>query len=250
MRAICLFLVILFLGSCKINSYILLKDTENTVYAEPPINEQTEYRIAPFDQISFRFYKNSGFEILGGTPDGSANQSSQQLALTNTYNVENDGNIKLPYIGKIKLSGLTLREAEALLETKYNEIFVNPYIIVSVTNRRVIVSSGDGSSKVITLTNNNVSVLEALSLAGGISQRGQTKKVKIFRKVKEGREIYKLDLSTTEGLAYADMPVQANDIIYVEPRKNYAGELVKELAPYLSVISSAVLLLTLSRNIK
>ncbi len=248
MRILSLLIVVFALSSCNINSYIMLKDNENTVFTEPPINDQKEYRIAPYDQITFRFYKNNGFEILGGS-ESTASQSSQQLASSNIYNVESDGQIKLPYLGKVNLNGLTLREAEAFLEDKYDDIFVSPFIIVNVINRRVIVSRGNGASQVVTLQNNNISVLEALSLAGGIDSRGKSKSIKVIRRVLGGHEIYKMDLSSLDGLAMADMPVQANDIIYVDPRKNFAGEAVRELAPYLSIISSALLIFTVSQNL-
>lgn len=95
-----------------------------------------------------------------------------------------------------------------------------------------------------------MTVIEVISVAGGIDTRGKANSIKVLRKTESGpREIFKLDLSTTEGLEMADMAVQANDIIYVEPRKSYGTEVLREIAPYLSIISSAVLLFSVSRNI-
>ncbi len=222
----------------------MLKESKDEEFTPPPIHEQKEYVIAVNDQISFKFYKNNGFEMLGGGINLESGAGSRQDALALTsgvlFTVELDGKVKLPYLGKTELVGLTIRQAEAFLEDKYDDIFVQPFILLSVTNRRVIVSRGDGTSGVVTLSNNNISVLEALSMAGGISQRGKSRNIKVIRKTSTGSEIYKLDLSRTDGLEMAYMPVQANDIIYVEPRKQYLQGILTEIAPYLTLISTAL----------
>ena len=86
---------------------------------------------------------------------------------------------------------------------------------ISVTNRRVIVFPGNGSdAKVLYLSNNNVTLIEAIALAGGIAERGRASRVKLLRKTEKGkREIYKIDLSKVDDqFQYTDIFVQANDI--------------------------------------
>ncbi|HEX4887444.1 MAG TPA: polysaccharide biosynthesis/export family protein [Luteibaculaceae bacterium] len=254
MRIVVYFLLALALGACNINSNIMLKDSKNVRYSAPPLQEIREYRIAPFDQLTFRFYKNNGFEILGvqdleGKGGGASSQSAQMGNMT-PYYVEADGNIKLPYLGKVNLVGKTVREAEAYLEERYGEIFVKPFIILNVINRRVIVSTGNGNSSVVQLSNTYVSVLEALALAGGVDPRGKVKNIKVIRRTAQGNEIYRLNLRTLDGLAMANMPVEANDIIYVEPRKNIASEIAVQLAPYLTLLSTAVLVFSLSQGVR
>ncbi len=240
MRLLAFLIVAVTFSSCNINSYIMLKETKNTVYTEPPVNDHEEYKIAPYDQISFRFYRNNGFDILGiGT--GSAG-----LGSSDAYNVEQNGEVKLPFLGKIKISGYTIRQAETYLENLYDTIFVDPFILLTVSNRRLIVSRGNGLSQMVNITN-NMSVIEAITSAGGIDQRGKTKSIKLIRRVTGGHEIYKLDLSTLDGLAMAEMQVQSNDIIYVDPRKNYVVEILRDVAPYLSIISSAFLIYQTTR---
>lgn len=246
MRFLTFCIVVLALSSCNINSNIILKTDKYTEFTEPPVHLQKEYVIAPNDQLFFKFYKNNGFEMLGSsyTLDGDrSNRSESSQITTGTYfTVEVDGMVKLPYLGKVKLVGKTLREAEAFLESEYDDIFVQPFIILTVNNRRAIVSTGNGNSQVINLDYNNISVLEALSKVGGIAQRGKAKKIKLIRKTETGAEIYKLDLSTIDGIDMAYMPVQANDIIYVEPRKEYLKGILTEIGPYLTLLSTALTL--------
>ena len=82
--------------------------------------------------------------------------------------------------------------------------------------------------------------MEALALAGGITDRGKANTVKLMRRVNGERKIYVMDLSTIEGLSYVDMIVQANDYIYVEPTAELAKGIVSDIAPIISLLSSAL----------
>jgi polysaccharide export outer membrane protein len=94
--------------------------------------------------------------------------------------------------------------------------------------------------------------MEALAMVGGIDARGDASKVKLIRQDPETkvRTIYQLDLSTIDGLPEADIVVQANDIIYVEPLPLLAREFVQEIAPVVSLITTTALLITLVLNVQ
>jgi polysaccharide export outer membrane protein len=51
-----------------------------------------------------------------------------------------------------------------------------------------------------------------------------------------------MDLSTIEGIQYAGMSVQANDILYVEPVPEIAGEVLRDLSPFVTIVTSLALL--------
>jgi polysaccharide export outer membrane protein len=86
--------------------------------------------------------------------------------------------------------------------------------------------------------------MEAIAQAGGITERGKANSVNLIRRENGERKIYKIDLSTVEGLKYVDMVVQANDYIYIEPNADIAKETIKEVAPILSILSSALIIFT------
>ena len=92
--------------------------------------------------------------------------------------------------------------------------------------------------------------MEVIALAGGIAERGRADKVKLMRNVGGKRIVYVLNLSTIEGLKYADMIVQANDYIYIEPTEQLTKELVERAAPIVSLISSTLIVLTFITNLK
>lgn len=242
----------LFMGSCSINKDLLFKTPVGYEYDIPPEVMDVEYRIQPYDQINFRLYSNDGFlliDLTSGSSTGNVNNariSNMQNMIR--YRVEVNGEVKLPTIGNTTLSGMTVREAELYLEELYSEYYVNPYVMLEITNNRVIVMPGaGGSATVITLTNNNTSVLEAIAMAGGVSDRGNSSKIKLIRRSGEGRKVYHIDLSKVDGIDDGDILVQANDIIYVEPVPQLAAEALRDLTPIVALVTSLVVLINIVR---
>ena len=92
--------------------------------------------------------------------------------------------------------------------------------------------------------------MEALAQAGGITERGKANTIKIMRRENGIRKVYTIDLSTIDGLKYADLVLQANDYIYIEPVPRLARELVEEIAPVVSIFSSALIIFTVISNLK
>lgn len=248
MRLYCLLILIampVIFSGCYVNSHIMLKTDRNFVYDTLPEKNTTQYKISPNDVISFRLFANDGFRLIdmasGLEGDGGNNRMMFRSFMS--YLVETDGTARLPIVGPTKLAGYTIREAEFYLEGIYSEYYVKPFVQVQVTNKRVIVfPGGGGDAKVITLENNNTTLIEVLALAGGLSGRGRAAKIKLMRKDENNvRKVYLIDLSTIEGLKYVDMVVQANDYVYVQPVPQVGTEVMKDLAPIISILSSAIL---------
>jgi len=217
----------------------MFKTDQDYVYDNPPADSVgKEYRLAANDMITFQLYTNEGAMILDFTTN---TESGRQQGLTFrefVYMIDSEGFIELPTIGKVNVSGYTLFEAQEMLEGMYENQFNFPYALIQVINRRVIVFRGSGAdAQVVPMTNNNISVVEALALAGGLSARANASKVKLIRKVAGNQEVYLMDLSTIEGIRYANMTVQAGDIIYVEPVPEIASEVLKDVAPFVTIIS-------------
>ena len=237
---------IIWFSSCKIfRSNLMLKTTRDYTY--DALNDTMtvqDYKLAPNDIITARIFSNDGFKII-------------DLSTTNIYQfdinyvIDRDGHAKLPLVGRIPLAGLTVREAEIYLEQVYDTFYVKPFITVKVINKRVIVFPGNGGkAQVLSLTNNNTTVIEVLALAGGIAEDGKAYKVKLIRNnggsVKP--KVYLMDLSEITGITAGNTVVLANDIVYVEPRYRFARTLLGEITPLLSLVTSTFLLYSLIRR--
>ena len=77
-----------------------------------------EYIIQPFDKLNLKIYTNDGFRLIDVQLNAGNNIQNRSAT---SYLVEYDGKVKVPTLGRIKISGLTIREAEQLLEQKYSQ---------------------------------------------------------------------------------------------------------------------------------
>jgi polysaccharide export outer membrane protein len=240
---LCLAFTAMLISSCKLNKEFMFKEPEGFVYNTPNFDSTNlAYRIGPNDFINMDIYTNEGALIIQYTTTAAENVR-QLVSLNLTYSVDVDGFVELPTIGRVKLSGMSISEAQTFLEEKYAFQFKNPFCMLRVINKRVLVFNGDGGTgRVIPLVNQNVSLVEALAEAGGLADRANASRIKLFRKVNEKQEVYQIDLSTIEGIKYGSFAVQSGDIIYVEPVPRRANELLKEAQPFFTATTTFFLL--------
>jgi polysaccharide biosynthesis/export protein len=244
--------LILSLYSCGINRNIMFRELKgsNAVQSDSiPMKPNRDYVISLDDKFSFTLITNNGEKLVTGLP-GGGNSVEQKEALH--YVIRSNGTADLPLLGSISLAGLTVKECEDTLAKLYAEKggYIDPYVQVKLLNQRVIVFPGGGSdAKVVNLTNNNTTLMEALALAGGIADRGRADRIKLIRLVDGKRMLYTIDLSTINGLKYTDMIVQTNDYIYVEPTENVASETLEKVTPIVSIFTSALIIFSFINNL-
>ena len=239
-----IFLFVLFFSSCKVfRSNLMLKTPTDFTYdqLQDSVTKQS-YKIEVNDLVQVRIFSNDGFKIIN-----IENVTGNYARIDLDYLVEQDGRVKLPLVGKVALSGLTIAEAETFLQKIYNDFYVNPFVSVKVVNKRVIIFPGNGGkAQVINLQNNNTTVIETIALGGGIQEDGKAYKVKLIRNDGKNKpKVYLMDLSKIEGIAMGNTVVMANDIIYVEPRYRFAKTLIGEVTPLISLLTSTFLLYSL-----
>lgn len=250
-RIISLLAIVYMVSSCSVNSHIMFKtknDNIEVITEDIPLSPRDAYLISPDDKISFSMFTEDGKTLIDMTAgvSGEGGQSARLMAGGGTsYLVRDDGTVKIPVIGLVPVKGLSVFECQEKLAAEYSKFYEDPFIQVEVVNRRVIVFPGSGGgAMVVPLANNNTTLMEVIALAGGITERGKANVIKVMRKEGDVRKVYQIDLSNMEGLKYADMIVQSNDYIYVEPTKQLTREFLREIMPIVSLISSAILLIT------
>lgn len=224
----------------------MLKTPKDFEFDTIPETSDVEYKIAPNDILSFRLFTNDGFRLIDFTTSTGGNNNNQAMMQNNamfTYLVEHDGYCNLPILGRTFLGNMTMREAELALELKYAELYIDPFVLLDITNRRVTIFPGaEGTGKVITLNNNNTTLIEAIAQSGGLAVRGKAYKIKLIRGALKDPQVYLIDLSTIEGAKKADIILQANDIIYVEPIGITTRQVISEVSPVISVLASLITL--------
>ncbi len=248
--SIALVLTALMFTGCAINRDIMFKTPRDYKFDTLSDTLDLEFRIRPNDMLTFRMFSNDGFKMIDLINENQTSLVSSNRIQFN-YPVLPDGTAKLPVIGTVHVVGLTVREAEVILEERYSQYYQKPFVLLIVNNRRVVVfPGGGGDAKVVALDNNNTTLLEVLAKAGGMSQRGNAHRVKMFRRDGSSRKVMQFDLSTIDNLKYADVVMQADDVIYVQPNPELARELLQEITPIITLLTTTILVIGIVQSFK
>jgi len=217
------------------------------------MSSESNYVIQPGDRFQLEVYTNNGEMLID--PDNllkkelGINQNFQNQVIE--YLVLSDGTVKLPLISYQKIEGMSIDNATEHIADKYSKFYKDAFINIILLNRRVVLFGSNGG-QVIPLKNENMNLLEVLALSGEVNDKSYSNNVRVIRGNLKNPNVQVIDLSTIEGMRKANLQVEANDIIYVEPKKTLFSQALREnIIPYVSVItgiSNAVLLyLTITR---
>lgn len=153
---------------------------------------------------------------VGATTAGST--GSQTIS---GYLVDNSGNIEVPVLGKINVSGLTTEQARQEIRTRASKLFKDPTVNLRFANFRITVVGEVAKPGVYIASNEKVNILDALGLAGDLTIYGKRENIALIRQFADGsRKMIKLDITKSEILNSPYYYLRQNDYIYVEPIKS------------------------------
>ena len=252
-------------SSCRIlypNEMFKQKDYQFFELAKKKLEE---YVIEPGDELTLEVYSRDGFKLVdvlgggfgaqsggtaaGGTTTAGPTTSGSVNGLRHTYLVDKEGFAKLPVLGMLYVKGYTQNELENQLAQRYASLFVNPFVILKVTNRRVFVFKGE-TANVVELNNAPTSLPEVLAKAGGLSRQLKAYNIKIIRGDLANPQVRIINLSTLEGIRTADLTVQSGDIIYIEQKRTVVNDALILLSPVFTAFTTAVSVVVLGLSLK
>ncbi|WP_028903118.1 MULTISPECIES: polysaccharide biosynthesis/export family protein [unclassified Prevotella] len=139
------------------------------------------------------------------------------------YLVDNEGYIKFPIIGALKVVGLTKRQCERMIEDKirpYLSENENPVVTVQMSSYSISVLGEVARPGTFMVSREEITILEALAQAGDLTIYGVRDKVKLIRKNADGKkEMHTLNLNDANIVNSPYYYLQQNDVVYVEPNK-------------------------------
>jgi polysaccharide export outer membrane protein len=164
----------------------------------------------------------------------------------NGYLVDSNGNIALPILGYIGVAGLTQAEAQTKVQERANEYLKDASVKVKLLNFRVSVMGEVRTPGVYYNYSSSLTVLEAISMANGLSDYARIRRVLVMRTTDKESKTYRLDLSRKDFLKSEAFFLQPNDVIYIEPHKIKNTNLNSSVySILLSTVSTAVLITSL-----
>jgi polysaccharide biosynthesis/export protein len=215
-------LILALLGSsCVSQKKLMLLQDVKTKQAETSFenSKKTSYQIQSGDHLYIRVYsldpKTSKF-FQSDLPT----LMNPTFMYLNSYMVDADGYINFSFIDKIYVKGMTMDEVRKKIQTTLNEYFKETTVSIKLTNFQVAVLGEVGSPGNYTIDKEQINILQAVAMAGGLKEFGNNKRVTLVRQSVKGSEIFYLNLGDKKILASDYFYLMPNDIVYVEPLKS------------------------------
>lgn len=261
--------ILLITGSCISNKRITylqnLQGNEAIGLDEFIPFAQVEYRyvLQPFDVVDIDFASSDeeltkAFEFQGsrGMRGGmGGGGGAGDIFYFTGYSIDQDGDVEIPKLGRIKIAGLTEEEAKSKVQEAINTYFKEDvFVKLRIGGIRFTALGEFSSSGTKIIMKNRATIFDALALSGESNILAKKNKLFIVRQYDGGSKIHQINLNDRRLLASPYYFIQPNDILYLEPMRirqiGSADNLSASLGLIISVTTSVLLLVTLvGRNL-
>jgi polysaccharide export outer membrane protein len=222
--AMILLLFMVLLSSCvpqKKIKYLQKEQSKDTTSLIYPSKRNADYKIQPKDNLYIRvfaldekafmfFNKQSG----SSSYNDYANDASIYL---NSYDVNSEGYIDFPIVGKVYVMGLTVNQIKDVLQQMIGEYLKETTVVVKTVNFRITMVGEVMRTGQFTIYKDDINLFEAISLAGDMTEFANRTKVAVIRQVNGGSQVHYIDMTSDKLLSSDYYYLQPNDIVYISP---------------------------------
>lgn len=211
-----------------------LQDMEPGIAYSMP--QQPEARIAKGDKIAIIVACSTPdlaipFNILSGvapidpvTGASSATVGTSSIGMQTTempagYEVDANGDINFPVLGRIHAEGLTLSELKGFIEEQIiaKRFIKDPVVVATFTNFKFTIL-GEGGKGVYSSSDGKVNMFDAMAMSGDLKEDAVRTDIWVIRTVNGKRQLYTIDLKTKDCYYSPAFFIQQNDMIYIKPK--------------------------------
>jgi len=203
-----------------------------------------------FDKLAASPYNlTDGNSSQGGNmmqqSSGTVGQTSNQLELFLGYFVDREGYIDFPVLGRIQVGGLTLVEAKQKILTLLLPQLTDAVVNMRFLNFKITITGEVNRPGIIRLSNQRVTILEALGHGGDFTPYANRTNVLLIRE-KDGQRTYtRIDLTKADLFTSPYFYLQQNDVLYVEPIQAKVATVADPFSRAISYSSGLLAIITL-----
>jgi len=177
--------------------------------------EEVDYKVKKFSNIYD--YK---YEYILGPADTISINLTDTDDLDNSYLIDQEGMIDLPFIGKVKLDGLTLNEAQNILMDVIKDFYKNPDLQINIeefNSSKVYIVGAVRNQKTINLDQKPIKLIEA-AIEANFNPSAADKLYGTKGFLRRDNEVYKINLKNAfSGLDEKEnFYLKKNDVIFID----------------------------------
>jgi polysaccharide export outer membrane protein len=150
----------------------------------------------------------------GVTSNGSTDNNN-----TSGYLVDASGDIELPLVGNIKVTGHTTSQVRDTLKVLLKQYLKEPTVLVRFLNFKISLLGEVAKPNVYNIPNEMITLPEALSMAGDLTPFARRDSIQIIRDVNGKKEFGYVNLTNRNVFSSPYYYLHANDLVYVKPSK-------------------------------
>jgi len=170
------------------------------------------------------------------------------------FELDAEGYLELPVIGKLQMSGMTIAEAEKLIKEKLLSYFETPVVRIQLLSFQFTILGEVNKEGRYTTFDPNSSIIDAIILAGNLTDFADRSKIKVVRTEGNRAEIIYLNTLREDLLGQSGFYLQPNDLIIVPPlqaratRRYTLPNSTTLLGVFASTLSIVLLIVNLNNN--
>jgi polysaccharide biosynthesis/export protein len=144
-------------------------------------------------------------------------QKGGDLYYMTGYSITENGEIDIPFVGRVDVVGQTLEQAHTSIDSSVGKLFNNYYLQVKLGGIRFsAVGEFNLPGKQVVLQN-QATIFEAIALSGDLNQVARRDEIKLIRQYPDGTRIHTLNLLDQSIIGSPYYFLQPNDVLYAEP---------------------------------
>lgn len=140
------------------------------------------------------------------------------------YLVDANGTIDLPLVGKVAIVGLSTSQAKDTLTSRLEKFLQSPSVRIYIQNFRITILGEVNKPGVFNVTNEKISIPEAMGLAGDLNIFADRRGITLIRETGDTKQYFPIDLTQRELFASPYYHLQSGDILYVPPVKGRVAQ--------------------------
>jgi polysaccharide export outer membrane protein len=181
-------------------------------------NDILRVDIKSFDEkTNILFNAFSGQNMLMG--GGGSSQGGGDPYFMFGYSVDDSGYLELPVLGRLKVSGLSINQAQASVQAEIDNYFTQAFVKLGLGGIRFSVMGEVLRPGKFAIMQNRLTVLEALATAGELRPEANRRRVQLIRQYPGGSRVVNLDLTDRKLLESPYYFIRPNDVLYVAPMR-------------------------------